>query len=96
MEASFEMQRTYGYLLWVVSRRCRIWTPREEIVPLHDANFEAPIGWETLTPRLSEGLAVEGARYGIVMPLSDNGYKVRRCASNLVARAVRTLLDVPD
>ena len=35
-------------------------------------------------------LAVEGAE-----PMSDNGYKVR-LASNLVARAVRTLLDMPD
>ena len=34
-------------------------------------------------------LAVEGAK-----PLSDNGYKVR-LASNLAARAVRTLLDMP-
>ena len=34
-------------------------------------------------------LAVEGA-----IPMSDNGYKVR-LASNLVARAVRTLLDLP-
>ncbi len=34
-------------------------------------------------------LAVEGAE-----PMSDNGYKVR-LASNLVARAVRTLLDLP-
>ena len=36
------------------------------------------------------GLAVEGA-----IPMPDNGYKVR-LASNLVARAVRTLLDMPD
>ena len=36
------------------------------------------------------GLAVEGAE-----PMSDNGYKIR-LASNLVARAVRTLLDAPD
>ncbi len=35
-------------------------------------------------------LAVEGAE-----PMSENGYKVR-LASNLVARAVRTLLDLPD
>ena len=35
-------------------------------------------------------LAVEGAK-----PMSENGYKVR-LASNLVARAVRTLLDAPD
>ena len=35
-------------------------------------------------------LAVEGAS-----PMSDNGYKVR-LASNLVARAARTLLDIPD
>ena len=36
------------------------------------------------------GLAVEGA-----IPMPDNGYKVR-LASNLVERAVRTLLDMPD
>ena len=35
-------------------------------------------------------LAVEGAQ-----PMSENGYKVR-LASNLVARAVRMLIDVPD
>ncbi len=48
------------------------------------------LGVEDVDASAVGGLAVEGAE-----PMSDNGYKVR-LASNLVARAVRTLLDAPD